>query len=90
MPNPIFKKVWKWSGPARMRAIIWKIAHGKLLTNEERMKRGMSDHNICPRCNSQPESLTHLLRDCDEVQEFWKRHIKQDFLSKFFSLGQYS
>lgn len=90
LPNPIFSKIWKWQGPARIRATLWKVAHGKLLTNEERKRRGMTNENYCPRCNSQPEDLMHLLRDCEEVQDLWKKHIKQDLWSKFFSLGQYA
>ena len=40
--NPLFDKVWKWQGPARIRATLWKIAHGRLLTNEERVRRCMT------------------------------------------------
>lgn len=53
-PNPLFQKVWKWEGPACMKSILWKFAYGKLLTNEERKKRGTSANNTCPRCNLYP------------------------------------
>lgn len=90
IPNPIFQKVWKWKRPARIRATIWKIAHGKLLTNDERKWRNMTEDNLCPRCNSHPETMMHLLRDCEEVQSFWSRVIKNEHWSKFFSIGQYA
>lgn len=70
-----------------MRATIWKIAHGKLLTNEERNRRNMTSEVLCPRCNLFPETLMHTLWDCEEVQS---KHIKPEFWSKFFSLGQYA
>lgn len=81
--NPLFKKVWKWKGPARVRAKIWKIAHSKLLTNEERKNRSMPVEDLCPRCKSYPETLMHTLRDCEEVHDFWSKHIKPKFWSKF-------
>lgn len=56
----LFKMIWKWSGPNRIRTFLWKLAHGRLLTNEERTKRGMSFDALCPRCNEQQESIMHV------------------------------
>lgn len=73
-----------------MRSTIWKVAHGKLLTNEERKRRGMVADDICLRCHSAVESMMHILRDCEEVQKFWSKHINQRVWSKFFSLGEHT
>jgi hypothetical protein len=67
---PLFEAVWNWKGPARMRTTLWKMAHGKLLTNMERCHRGMSSNDLCPRCDLAPESLMHIIRDCDVVNLF--------------------
>lgn len=40
--NPIFQKVWQWVGPQRIRTFLWKLSHGRLLTNAERVNRGMT------------------------------------------------
>lgn len=72
---PLFKKVWDWSGPFRMKSTLWKIAHGRLLTNSERLKRGMSADDLYPRCHLYPETLMHVLRDCEQVHEFWSKNI---------------
>lgn len=32
--DPVFLKVDKWKGPARIRSHLWKIARGYLLTND--------------------------------------------------------
>lgn len=85
--NPLFEKVWSWKGSNRYRAMLWKLAHGRLLTNEERFKRHMTNDNLCPRCQGGPETLLHMLRDCDEVQSFWQSVVHLDHLSRFFSLG---
>lgn len=41
----LFKDVWRWKGPQRIRTFLWKVAHGKLLTNLERMAPG--DDPVC-------------------------------------------
>lgn len=84
---PLFKRIWKWRGPNRIRAFLWKLVHGRLFTNEERVNRGMASDPLCPRCKSCLESIMHIVRDCDEVKEFWSRVIPQNSWSKFFSLG---
>lgn len=73
--------------PNRIKAFLWKLAHGKLLTNIERNRRGMTAYVICSRCNSNPETIMHILRDCEEAQQCWNNVIKPEHWSKFFSLG---
>lgn len=87
--NPLFKKIWHWKGPNMIRAFLWKIIHGKLLTNQERQKRGMRANPMCPRCNSSPETLMHMLRNCDEVFALWNEVLSPNSWIKFFSIGLY-
>lgn len=87
-PIPLFKKVWKWEGPAIMESMLWKIVHGRLITNVERKERGMSYSDLYPRCHRYPETIIHLLRDCEEVNDFWSKHLDPSIWSRFFSLGQ--
>lgn len=47
----------------------------------------MTDDPMCPRCNSCPETIMHLLRDCEEASTFWNEVINPNAWSKFFSLG---
>jgi ribonuclease HI len=82
-----FQHIWSWQGPNRYKAFLWKIAHDKILTNEERHHRGMTRENLCPRCGDYPETIMHVLRDCEELKMFWNDLICQDDWSKFFSLG---
>ena len=41
---------WKRKGPNKIRSFLWKVAHGKLMTNGERHRINMTDDNSCPRC----------------------------------------
>jgi ribonuclease HI len=34
--------------------------------------RGMLQLNLCPRCNQEPETTLHCLRDCAFVNRFWR------------------
>lgn len=45
---PVFQKLGWWKGPARVQSLICKVAHGCLLTNEERCRRGMASVNLFP------------------------------------------
>lgn len=60
------------------------------MTNVERRKRGMIACDICPRCNSGPESIMHLLRDCQDVKDWWSNIIDLEHWSKFFTCGLHS
>ncbi|KAJ1424210.1 Ribonuclease H domain [Sesbania bispinosa] len=44
----VFKKIWSWQGPPRISSFIWKLYHGRLLTNSERMKRGTPWNFVFP------------------------------------------
>lgn len=44
----------------------------------------------CSRCLHLDETISHCIRDCDEVRELWAKVIHPDHYSKFFSLGLYA
>lgn len=57
------------------------------MTNEERKLRGITDSDICPRCNVHPESIMHVLRDCEGTLELWGRIVDPNVWHLFASLG---
>ncbi|CAN1179460.1 Putative ribonuclease H protein At1g65750, partial [Linum perenne] len=42
----IWKTIWRWDGPNRIRHFLWLAARNRLLTNESRKHRGMSQRRI--------------------------------------------
>ncbi|KAJ1426554.1 Ribonuclease H domain [Sesbania bispinosa] len=44
----------------------------------ERLRRGMTNSDLCPGCQVAPENLIHLLRDCEVVAELWESLIDQN------------
>ncbi|KAJ1419777.1 Reverse transcriptase zinc-binding domain [Sesbania bispinosa] len=81
----VFKKIWSWQGPPRITSFIWKLYHGRLLTNSERMKRGMASNDICPRCGEHSEDIMHAIRDCEDT--LWESLIDHNQWAIFFSMG---
>ena len=44
--EPIWRLIWRWKGPERIRNFLWLVAHNKLLTNDQRVARHLTD-NAC-------------------------------------------
>jgi hypothetical protein len=86
-PHNIFNVVWDWEGPQKIRNFLWKVSHGRLLTNVERKKRHMSDSEDCEYCHETAETVMHVLRDCPLAHSVWSSFVLQDSLAAFFSLG---
>lgn len=50
----------------------------------------MTTDNLCPRCVDCPETIMHVIRDYEDVRDFWMSKLNPDVVSKFFSLGLHS
>lgn len=44
----IWKNIWGWSEPQRIKTFLWLAASGKFLTNLERCRRHFTDMATCP------------------------------------------
>ncbi|XP_028093960.1 uncharacterized protein LOC114294059 [Camellia sinensis] len=62
--------VWKLRLPQKLKGFLWTVLHGKLLTNQMRLKRGLTDTPHCLRCNG-VEDMNHLFRECYIAKEVW-------------------
>ncbi|CAN1188821.1 Putative ribonuclease H protein At1g65750 [Linum perenne] len=70
-PPVDWKLIWKWDGPNKVKHFLWLVAHGKILTNEERVRRKMTTIADCPRCSGVGESVMHILRECPFAVQVW-------------------
>ncbi|CAN1756518.1 Putative ribonuclease H protein At1g65750, partial [Linum perenne] len=68
----LWKVVWKWKGPNRIKHFLWLAAKDKLLTNEGRRRRGLCSNAICNWCGSDAETVEHVLRDCEFANSTWR------------------
>lgn len=50
-----------------VRVFAWKLMNDGVLTNDQRMRRHMTDQNLC----SFRRGYIHLFRDCSVVPDLW-------------------
>jgi hypothetical protein len=61
----IWKEIWNIDGLPKINIFGWKLAHNKLLTGENMLKRGIMGPFRCALCKQDSESSTHLFLDCN-------------------------
>lgn len=79
----LLDKIWRWPGPERIRMHLWKMSQGAFLTNSKRMRRGMTQSNLCPLCNNGEENLLHVFRDCTAAAQVWNLISESKFRNDF-------
>jgi hypothetical protein len=62
--------VWKVKVPPKIHFFLWLIAHNKLLTRDNLVKRQNVDDLTCLFCNEE-ESCSHLFCDCVVFSATW-------------------
>ena len=55
-----------------VRAFQYKLLNSILFTNTKLFKMGFVTEDKCSFCNSQSETLSHLLFDCKKTRSFWR------------------
>ena len=65
--------VWKLDTIPRVKTFIWQCLHNSIGVGECLVKRCISESNICPLCQKEPESILHRLRDCVTSKQTWER-----------------
>lgn len=81
----LWRHSWKWDGPQRIRTLMWTTANGKLLMNTQRQRRHLTYSVVCTRCNDQPETVLHALRDYKISTSWWRKIIPIKLRRSFFS-----
>ena len=80
------KLIWKWRGPERVKTFLWLAMHDRLLTNVERVRRQITDIDMCEKCFLEKENTIHVLRDCPFATWIWMNKVKQANWDTFFKL----
>ncbi|PKI31543.1 hypothetical protein CRG98_048066, partial [Punica granatum] len=84
--SKLWKNIWRWEGPQRIRFFLWRFAGESLLTNEARYRKSLCDTPSCPHCESGAESTLHVSRDCVLAKQIWSRLVPIDAQPEFFTL----
>jgi hypothetical protein len=66
-----WKNIWSQDALPKINIFIWSLAHGKILTGENLMKRGFHGPFICPLCQNSQDTIQHLFWDCPFSTTVW-------------------
>ncbi|KAK9001422.1 hypothetical protein V6N11_083206 [Hibiscus sabdariffa] len=84
-PDSKWYCIWLLPVTQRIRVFLWMVLHQRLMTNVERVRRGLSSDPSCPSCGCCYESILHILRDCPPTRCFWQPIIPCSDHMVFFS-----
>ena len=62
--NRVWKLIWKIKTPQKICIFVWKLLLEGLPTRQLLRNRGIMDIGLCPFCNCEEESTTHLFLLC--------------------------
>lgn len=71
---------------ARDKDFLWLLAHGKLLSNHNKWRRGIAADPRCSICEESEEYNSHAIRDCTEARRVCERLVPLEFQANFFLL----
>ncbi|MBA0804818.1 hypothetical protein Gohar_004384 [Gossypium harknessii] len=76
---------WNFKGLQKVGFFIWLILKQRLLTSEERVRRGLGQSSIRGVCSHISEDVLHVLRDCLTAEDIWNLLIPTNRLIRFYS-----
>ncbi|MDV3166793.1 MAG: hypothetical protein Q8807_04130, partial ['Waltheria sp.' little leaf phytoplasma] len=81
----IWKQLWAWPGPERIRMFLWLAFKEKILCNWRRVQRHLVDSARCEVCHDPCETVLHVLRDCPSAKAVWRSLLQPHDHLQFFS-----
>lgn len=78
--------IWRMKIQQRIKVFIWIMAHGKIMTNNERWRRRLTDSVECSRCSQGEESVLHATRECQWARKVWDFLVPAELKDEFFLL----
>lgn len=81
-----FKLIWKWKFPTRTQTFLWKLSHGKLLTNIERKHHGIVYSYLWLCCMQTLETITNSLRYVEATKDNGIHLLQWITMIEIFSL----
>lgn len=67
----LWKFVWDNLGLPKVNFFTWPLAHRKILTGENLIKRGIVGPHRCPLCCQAEETIYHLFIECNFAKHTW-------------------
>ncbi|XP_021827477.1 uncharacterized protein LOC110768097 [Prunus avium] len=78
--------LWKLKIPPKLQIFLWLVFQGKILSNEQRVRRHLVDDPACNYCNWPVESILHIFRDCEKATSVWQAMLCPGAHPHFFQM----
>lgn len=85
-PDYSFTSLWKLKIPLKLQIFAWHIAQGKILSNEERVRRQLTFDASCGICEWPIETTLHILRDCYKTRGTWNSILMPNHQGHLFQM----
>ena len=69
--NDVWTVLWKVKLPLKVLTFVWKLLHDCLPVKLMLANRGIPVVDVCPMCNGESESPSHLFLYCDLARAVW-------------------
>ncbi|KAL5164919.1 putative ribonuclease H protein [Glycine soja] len=67
-----FHQLWDLKVPPKVLSFAWRLLWDRLPTKDNLSRRQIQlDNDLCPLCQTQPETASHLFFTCDKVLPLW-------------------
>ncbi|KAI3869619.1 hypothetical protein MKX03_011816 [Papaver bracteatum] len=67
-----WRDLWKLKCPSHIQHFLWLLAHGRTLVRANLKARGIDISGLCPLCQQEEKTITHLFTSCSCVSPIWK------------------
>lgn len=84
--NDIWAKIWKWPTYEKIKYFLWKAAWERLQINIMLANKNTIQHCTCQLGYNSLDSSIHILQDCRDAKEVWKKLVNPSTYNIFFSL----
>jgi len=76
-----WKMIWKVKVPFKVACFTWLLAKQVVLTQDNRMKKGLDLCSRCFFCECETETINHLFLHCKETMKLWQIFINKRGIS---------
>ncbi|KHN11229.1 Putative ribonuclease H protein, partial [Glycine soja] len=67
-----YHQLWDLKVPPKALSFAWRLLWDRLPTKDNLVRRQIQlDNNLCPFCQTQPETASHLFFTCEKVLPLW-------------------
>ena len=84
--DPIWLAIWKASVPQCIRFFLWLVGHDRIMSNNNRARRGLIADPSCQNYPGIDETTLHILRDCPLARVVLEKLVPRHLHIRFFSL----